>query len=175
MAIDLVKNTILEVEKLKSEKKYKEALDILQEALKTKNDDYRIYEEIADIYIYEWKIQKAKKAIEYAIKLNPDSSTWNYLKGFILLTSNKIEDAIFYLEKSNSLIWNNAEVLRNLWWAYSMLWDLKRWIIILKRALNIMPNDPLIIEDLAMSLLQTWDIEKANELLISIWKDTFKI
>jgi len=174
MTIDLVRNVILDVENLKNEKKYSEAMNLLQETLKTTNDDYRIYEEIADIYIYEWKITKAKKAIDYAVKLNPDSSTWNYLKWFVLLTINKVEDAIFYLEKSNSLTWNNAEVLRNLWWAYSMIWDINRWIMILKRALNLMPNDPLIVEDLAMSLLQIWEVEKANGLLISIWKDTFK-
>ena len=48
---------------------------------------------------------------------------------------------------------NNAEVLRNLGWAYTMLNENERGITILKRALNIAPGDMLITEDLAMALI----------------------
>lgn len=50
---------------------------------------------------------------------------------------------------------NNPEVLRNLGWAYTMIGDPYRGISILKRALNINPNDELITEDLAMALIGT--------------------
>lgn len=172
--MDIVKNIILEVENLKTNKEYEKAMNLLNNSIKSKNDDYRIYEEIADIHIYQWNFAKAKKAINYAIKLNPESSTWNYLKWFMLLSLSKIEDAIFYLEKSNSLTPNNAEVLRNLWWAYTMLWDVYRWIAILKRRLIMSPSDTLITEDLAMSYLQIWEVNIANELLTKIWKSNFK-
>jgi hypothetical protein len=44
---------IQQVETLKSQKNFTKALELLEEALSKFNDDYRIYEEIADIYLYE--------------------------------------------------------------------------------------------------------------------------
>ena len=51
--MDLVKNLIQQVETLKSQKDFTKALELLEESLSKFNDDYRIYEEIADIYLYE--------------------------------------------------------------------------------------------------------------------------
>lgn len=166
--MDLVRNLIKEVEELKNLKKYQEALKMLEESIQKYNDDYRLYEEIADIYLYEWKILKASKAIDFAIGMNPESATWNYLKWFILLSKNKVNEAISFLVKSNNLMPNNSEVLRNLWWAYCMVWDAKKWIMILRRALNISPNDLLIAEDLAMALIWDWEVSEWNELLKKI-------
>lgn len=168
--MDLVRNLIKEVEKLKEDKKFEDALKVLEDSIQKYNDDYRLYEEVADIYLYEWKVAKAAKAIDFAMNINPESATWNYLKGFILLSKNKIEDALVFLEKSNTLMPNNSEVLRNLWWAYCMTWSQEKWIFILKRALNISPWDWLISEDLAMALIWAWQIKEWNELLEKIWK-----
>jgi Flp pilus assembly protein TadD len=66
---------------------------------------------------------------------------------------------------------NNAEVLRNLGWSYHVLGQTTRWISVLKRALNLSPNDELITEDLAMALIGTGDIRKWNELLKKIGKE----
>ncbi len=102
--------------------------------------------------------------------LNSLSATWNYLKWFILLSKDKIDESIKYLEKSNSIMWNNSEVLRNLWWAYTMAWNTDKWITILRRALVISPDDELITEDLAMALIGIWEISEGNGLLKKIWK-----
>lgn len=67
-------------------------------------------------------------------------------------------------------MWNNAEVLRNLGWAYTMLGETQRGIIMLKRALNISPNDELITEDLAMALIGVGDMQQWNTLLKKIGK-----
>ncbi len=169
--MDLVKNLIVEIEQLKAEKKFDIALQKLENSLSNYNDDYRIYEEIADIYLYLWKNSKALKAIDFALNINKDSATWNYLKWFLLLTSNKATESIELLEKSNSIMPNNSEVLRNLWWAYSIIWNYQKWIFILKRALNLAPNDRLITEDLAMALIWSGKIKEWNILLEKIWKN----
>jgi Flp pilus assembly protein TadD len=65
---------------------------------------------------------------------------------------------------------NNAEVLRNLGWAYTMLWETERGISILKRALIISPEDELITEDLAMALIGVGEIKQGNTLLKKIGK-----
>lgn len=168
--MDEIRNIILQVENLKAQKNFKEAISKIQKALTKYSDDYRLYEELADIYLYISDFKKALSALDFALTLNPRSATGNYLKGFILLGEDKVSEAIGYLEDSNKLFGNNAEVLRNLGWAYTMLWEQERGITILKRALNISPEDELITEDLAMALIGTWEIHAGNKLLKKIGK-----
>ena len=168
--MDKIKQIISEVENLKSNQKFNQAIKTLEENIMRYNSDYRLYEELSDIYLYQWELKKWLKSIDFALSLNNDSATWNYLKWFILLSQDKIRDSLKYLEKSNKILWNNSEVLRNLWWAYNLLWDSQRWISILKRALIIAPNDELISEDLAMALIWNWKIEEWNSILQKIWK-----
>lgn len=168
--MDKIKEIIFEIEKLKVEQKFTKAIEIIENSLFSYNTDYRLYEELSDIYLYKWELDKALKAVNFALELNPESATWNYLKWFVLLSQDKVKESINFLEKSNSLMWNNSEVLRNLWWAYSMVWQTDKWISILKRALVIAPNDDLITEDLAMALIGIWEISEWNGLLKKIWK-----
>ncbi len=168
--MDKIKDIILKVEALKNEEKFNDAIKILENALIKYNQDYRLYEELADIYLFKWELEKGLKSVNFSLSMNPESATWNYLKWFILLSQDKVKDAIEFLEKSNKSLWNNSEVLRNLWWAYSMLWNSERGITILKRALVIAPNDDLITEDLAMALIWAWKISEWNNLLKQIWK-----
>jgi hypothetical protein len=51
--MDVVKDLIVKIENLKQNKNFKEALEILKDATMKYCEDYRIYEEIADIYLYE--------------------------------------------------------------------------------------------------------------------------
>ena len=168
--IDKLKNIIIEIEKIKLTDNFEKAYKLIQDSIIKYSDDYRLYEELADVSIYLWNIKKADKAINYALNLNTESATWNYLKWFILLTQDNFSDALIYLEKSNSLLWNNSEVLRNLGWAYTMNNQVEKGIIILKRALNIAPWDKLITEDLAMALIWIGEITKWNKLLENIKK-----
>ena len=168
--MDKIKDIILQVESLKIDQRFNETIEILENAIIKYNWDYRLYEELADIYLYKWELAKWLKSINFAINLNNKSATWYYLKWFILLSQDKIIEAIKYLEYSNKLLSNNAEVLRNLWWAYTIIWNTQRWISVLKRALIISPNDDLITEDLAMALIWTWRINEWNQLLKQIWK-----
>ena len=128
--MDKIKQIISEVENLKSNQKFNQAIKTLEENIMRYNSDYRLYEELSDIYLYQWELKKWLKSIDFALSLNNDSATWNYLKWFILLSQDKIRDSLKYLEKSNKILWNNSEVLRNLWWAYNLLWDSQRWISI---------------------------------------------
>lgn len=168
--MDEIRNIIMQVESLKAEKKFHLATQEIHKALAKYSDDYRLYEELADIYLYMNEQRKAMNALDFALSLNSDSATGNYLKGFILLGEDKVHEAIAFLEKSNKLFGNNAEVLRNLGWAYTMSNQHERGITILKRALNISPEDELITEDLAMALIGTGDIAGGNKLLKKIGK-----
>ncbi len=168
--MDGIQNIIVRIEELKQLKKFDDAVAIIQTSISKYSEDYRLYEELADIYLYRWEFDKALKAVNFSLTINSKSATGNYLKGFILLSKERPHEAITYLEMSNKLIGNNSEVLRNLWWAYSLIDQSERGISILKRALNLSPEDDLITEDLAMALIGTWDITEWNLLLKKIWK-----
>ncbi len=168
--MDSIKEIVLQIEALKSEQKFQEAIDILETNIAKHNNDYRLYEELADIYLYKGELDKAIKSINFALSLNGESATWSYLKWFILLSQDKVIEAIDFLEKSNNLLGNNSEVLRNLGWAYTLNGENERGITILKRALNIAPGDELITEDLAMALIWIGEITEGNNLLKKIGK-----
>ncbi len=170
--MDEIRNIILKVEDLKNDKNFSEAIALLQKTLFKFSDDYRLYEEMADIYVYMGENEKAYSALDFALTLNKESATGNYLKWFLLLGEDKIAEAIKFLEESNKIYGNNAEVLRNLGWAYTMSGQHERGIVILKRALNLSPEDELITEDLAMALIGTGEILEGNKLLKKIWKNT---
>jgi len=163
--MDKIKSIIVEIEKIKNSWDYQKAEEMVEKALINYSDDYRLYEEIADINLFNWNLEKAAKAIDFALELNSLSATWNYLKWFLLLSKDKVKEALKFLEQSNKLMWNNSEVLRNLWWAYTLNWQTEKWISILKRALNLSPWDDLIKEDLAMALIWAWEIERWNNIL----------
>jgi tetratricopeptide (TPR) repeat protein len=170
--MDEIRSIILKVEELKIAKNFEQAISLLQKTLVKYSDDYRLYEELADIYLYIGDNKKAFSALDFSLTLNDQSATGNYLKGFILLGEDKVAESISYLEKSNILFGNNAEVLRNLGWAYTMSGQHERGITVLKRALNISPEDELITEDLAMALIGTGEISAGNRLLKKIGKST---
>lgn len=117
---------IEEVERLKSQKRYSEAQLAIEGAIVRYPNRYELYEELADIYIYQTKYLEARKALDYAQKINVHSSTGLYLRGYMELVDNNFSQAIEYLEESNTQNPNNPEVLRNLGWAYTMTGDVRK-------------------------------------------------
>lgn len=162
---------IQEIESLKHYGRYNEAKNKIEKYLSKYTDDYRFYEELADIYLYEWNLDKAEKAMKFAQKLNTDSATGTYLMGYINISKWNYLLWVDLLEKANILFPNNAEILRNLWWGYNMLWQIEKWITLLKRALNLSPEDKLIMEDLWVALIWGWNIEHWEFYLKKAWKE----
>ena len=58
-----IEDIINTIEDLKSASKYTEARETALQALAKHTDDYRIYEELADIYIFEENLDKAEEVI----------------------------------------------------------------------------------------------------------------
>jgi hypothetical protein len=50
--MDIMKNLIVKVEDLKAERKFEEAIKMLEENIVKYHEDYRLYEELSDIYLY---------------------------------------------------------------------------------------------------------------------------
>jgi Tfp pilus assembly protein PilF len=75
-----IDHIIENIEQLKQKNQYIEARMIALEALTRHTDDYRLYEELADIYLFENNLDKAEEVIGYARTLHPDSGTGIYLE-----------------------------------------------------------------------------------------------
>ncbi|MDQ7009133.1 MAG: hypothetical protein Q9M94_02480 [Candidatus Gracilibacteria bacterium] len=170
---DSIDQIILEIETLKFKGEIAKAISILENNIMEYNDDYRFFEELGDIYLAEGIVDKAEKAVDFALKLNPESATGNYLKGFLYINGEEPEKAIPFLEKSNKLMTNNSEVLRNLGYAYAISGQYEKGIYILKRAQFINPEDYLIKEDLAMALIGSGEVLEGNAILRQVRKNEF--
>jgi hypothetical protein len=51
--MDAIKDLIIQIEELKLNQQYEKSITLLEEALLKYNSDYRLYEELADIYLYQ--------------------------------------------------------------------------------------------------------------------------
>lgn len=163
---------ITEIERLKYEGRYDEAKNRISDLLKRHTDDYRLYEEFADICIFEGKVSEAKKFAKLAQDIHPESATGRYLLGYIHVTLGDFEKGVELLEEANRLYPNNSEILRNLGWGYTMLGNTDKGVLILRRALNIAPNDELIMEDLGVTLVSEGSVEEGESYLKKAGKES---
>ncbi len=159
-----IEDIINTIEELKSKSQYTEARETALQALTKYTDDYRIYEELADIYIFEEDLDKAEEVIGYARALHPESGTGAYLEGYISAARGDFEKAIEILSIANGKFPNNAEIIRNLGWSYVMRGDIARGLGFLRRAHVLAPADMMIINDLGVALMASGAEDEAREL-----------
>ncbi len=75
-----------QIETLKAQGKYQESKEIVERLLRDYTDDYRLYEELCDIYLFLGDMVKAYETILVARVLNPESATGMYLLGYLSVT-----------------------------------------------------------------------------------------
>lgn len=155
---------IQKIEQLKHANQYENARTVALQALTQHTDDYRLYEELADIYLFEGNLEKAEEVIEYARTLHPESSTGIYLEWYIAVARGDFDHAIEVLTRANEVLQNNAEVIRNLGWAYVMKGNINRGLVLLRRAHLLAPHEATIINDLGVALMASGLEEEARAL-----------
>ncbi len=165
MIIELL---IKDIEAKKGENNYQEAKKMAMEWLKSHTDDYRLYEELADIHLFEGDLEKASEVLSIARELHPESGTGMYLDGYISTARGEFDRAIEILSVANKNLPNNAEILRNLGWAYVMKGEVAKWASLLRRAHTLAPDEPMIINDLAVALIALGDEQGAREILATL-------
>ncbi len=168
---DAMVRHIGEIEDLKYAGKYAEARKRVESYLLKHADDYRLYEELADISLYEGDLERAETSMEVARKLHPESATGTYLMGYILLSKGRFSEGVELLGKANELFPNNPEILRNLGWGNTVLGEVSKGIVLLERALNLAPDDALIMEDLGVALISDGRIMEGEEYLRKAGKE----
>lgn len=160
-----------QAETLKLQAKHEEAIRFCQKILLLDLDCAEAYEEIGDNYISLGEYRKAKIALDYVLKLKPQSANAHYLTGFMYSAQQNWKESISHLEKSNVLYPNHPEILRCLGWAIFNMGLKKRGIVVLERALNIAPEDSYILCDLGVCYMNQRNFQRA----LSLFRKTLAI
>ena len=91
------------------------------------------------------KYEKADNDLLNALKINPnDAYVLNYLAYSWLERNNKINEAIEMLEKAYSYKSNDPYIIDSIGWAYYLVNDYLKAEEFLKRAVELMPDDPIV-------------------------------
>ena len=130
-------------------KKYEEAIKYYSKILEILDEDSKIkpdilyrrggsYERIGDY-------NKADQDLLYSLKIDPDDAyVLNYLAYSWLERDFKIEEAIKMLEKAHSFKNDDPYIIDSIGWAYFLIDDYLKAEEFLKRAVELMPDDPIV-------------------------------
>lgn len=150
---------------------YEKALKIAQSILIKDPSCIEAAEEVIDNLLSLQEFSEAEKVANFVLSTNEESYIANYALGFIYLTDNLNDLALGYLQKANKFSPNNPEILRCLGWATFQVDNKLKGLVTLERALNLRSDDPLILCDLGVCLLQEQVFHKA----IGLFKQALKI
>ena len=89
--------------------------------------------------------KKADKDLLESLKINPDDAyVLNYLAYSWLERNYKIDEAIIMLEDAYALKSNDPYIIDSIGWAYYLVEDYVKAEKFLKRAVELMPDDPIV-------------------------------
>ena len=91
------------------------------------------------------KFSKSDKDLLESLKIDPDDAyTLNYLAYSWLERNYKIDSAIEMLETAYKKKKNDPYIIDSIGWAYYLVGDLAKAEKLMKRALELMPDDPIV-------------------------------
>ena len=133
----------------KNSKEYEKAIMYYSEIIKNLDDTSKVKSDL--LYrrggsferLKEYK--KADEDLLYSLKIDPDDAyALNYLAYSWLERNYKIDEAINMLEKANSLNGDDPYIIDSIGWAFYLVGDYIKAENFLKRAVELMPEDPVV-------------------------------
>ena len=133
----------------KNSKEYKEAIKYYTKIIETLDDNSEIKKDLlyrrGGSFERIGEYTKADRDLLQSIKINPnDAYVLNYLAYSWLERDFKINEAIKMLEKAYSLKNNDPYIIDSIGWAYYLINDFPKAEKFLKRAVELMPHDPIV-------------------------------
>ncbi len=133
----------------KNSKNYMKAIKYYTKIIDTLNDESQIKPDLlyrrGGSYERIKEYEKADKDLQHSLKINPDDAyVLNYLAYSWLERGYKINDAIEMLEKAYSIKNDDPYIIDSIGWAYYLTDDYLKAEKFLKRAVELMPNDPIV-------------------------------
>ncbi len=149
--IDKVNNKILfDIANFyKNSKKYKEAIKYYTKIIDTLDDDSEIKPDLlyrrGGSYERIGSYKEADADLLHSLLISPDDAyVLNYLAYSWLERNYKINEAIKMLENAYSLESNDPYIIDSIGWAYYLTDDYLKAEKFLKRAVELMPDDPIV-------------------------------
>ena len=133
----------------KNSKEYKEAIKYYTKIIDTLDDNSEIKQDLlyrrGGSFERIGEYTKADRDLLHSIKINPnDAYVLNYLAYSWLERDFKIDEAIEMLEKAYSLRNDDPYIIDSIGWAYYLTNDFPKAEKYLKRAVELMPHDPIV-------------------------------
>ncbi len=133
----------------KNSKKYENAIKFYTKIINSLKDNSEIKSDIlyrrGGSYERIGKYENADQDLISALKINPeDAYILNYLAYSWLERNYKINEAIKMLEKAYSFKSNDPYIIDSIGWGYYLVDDYFKAEKFLKRAVELMPDDPIV-------------------------------
>ncbi len=133
----------------KNLEKYEKAIDYYTQILNTLDDNSDIKSDIlyrrGGSFERIGQYKKADEDLLLSLKLNPDDAyVLNYLAYSWLERNYKIDEAIEMLETAYSIKSEDPYIIDSIGWAYYLINDFTKAEKFLKRAVELMPDDPIV-------------------------------
>ncbi len=133
----------------KSFKEYEEAIKYYTKLLKMVEKDSYAYSRIlyrrGSCFERQGDYNKADKDLLYSLKINPeDPYTMNYLAYSWLERNFKIDEAIEMLQSAHKKMENDPYITDSVGWGYYLIGDYINAEKYLKKAVKLMPSDPIV-------------------------------
>ena len=133
----------------KNSKEYETAIKFYTKIIDNLNDKSEIKSDLlyrrGGSYERIGKYKEADKDLLLSLKINPDDAyVLNYLAYSWLERDFKINEAIDMLEKAYSFKSNDPYIIDSIGWAYYLINDYLKAEKFLKRAVELMPDDPIV-------------------------------
>ncbi len=158
-------------EDLKIMGEHEKAVKLLNKLIVHEPNCFEAFEELGDNYISLRKLDKARKALQEAVRLSPKSANAHYLLGFLYSLEQKWEASVEELEKADQISPNHPEILRCLGWSYhNFNRRSQQGLAILERSNNLAPDDPNILCDLGVCYMNSDNAKKAEEAFRKVLK-----
>ena len=147
---------------LRGHDKFSESITLYSEILKEINKDHEMYPKVLDrrgtAYERNGEWTLAEKDLLLSLEIDPNQAyTLNYLAYTWIEQNRKTEKALSMLEKADSLKKNDGYITDSLGWAQYKLKNFSEAKFYLERAIQMMPNDPIVNDHFADCL---WMIDK---------------
>jgi len=147
---------------LRGHDKFVESITLYSEILSEINKDHKMYPRVLDrrgtAYERNGEWTLAEKDLLLSLEIDPNQAyTLNYLAYTWIEQNRKTKKALSMLEKANNLKKNDGYITDSLGWAQYKLKNFSEAKFYLERAIQMMPDDPIVNDHFADCL---WMIDK---------------
>ena len=147
---------------LRGHDKFSESIKLYSQILSEINKDHNMYPRVLDrrgtAYERNGEWELAEKDLLLSLEVDPNQAyTLNYLAYTWIEQNRKTKKALSMLEKANNLKKNDGYITDSLGWAQYKLKNFSEAKFYLERAIQMMPDDPIVNDHFADCL---WMIDK---------------